>query len=178
MIPQPGGGDTPWRRGVSQSCRTTASSCPTRSGGGRAVGHGWCRCSQRGGGWAGAGASGVQEPCQAEHRAPGKRVAAAGGAGSGWFVAGAGCEFGAGSGWPGPAERAGWAAATGGQGKWGRRWSGILGASPPREGERVSMAYRIRLLLDRWNLWPRLTMYREWRGGAGREDRPTMRRSE
>ncbi len=43
-----------------------------------------------------------------------------------------------------------------------------LGASPPREWERASVAYRMRLLfLDRWNLWPWLTRYREWRGARG-----------
>jgi hypothetical protein len=31
-----------------------------------------------------------------------------------------------------------------------------------------SLAYRMRLLtLDRWNLWPRLTLYRHWRGRHG-----------
>lgn len=41
-------------------------------------------------------------------------------------------------------------------------------AKPPREGEKASVAYRIRLLrLDRWNLWPRLTKYRHWRGPNG-----------
>jgi hypothetical protein len=31
-----------------------------------------------------------------------------------------------------------------------------------------SLAYRMRLLtLDRWNLWPRLTLYRHWRGRNG-----------
>ncbi len=40
-----------------------------------------------------------------------------------------------------------------------------LEASPPREGEHQSLAYRLRLLfLDRWNLWPRLTRYRKWKG--------------
>ena len=41
-------------------------------------------------------------------------------------------------------------------------------AGPPKEGERASLAYRLRLLfLDRWNLWPRLTRYRTWRGPQG-----------
>lgn len=41
-------------------------------------------------------------------------------------------------------------------------------AKAPREGEKASVAYRIRLLLlDRWNLWPRLTTYRRWRGPHG-----------
>ncbi len=38
-------------------------------------------------------------------------------------------------------------------------------AAPPRDGEHQSLAYRLRLLfLDRWNLWPRLTRYRKWKG--------------
>jgi len=41
-------------------------------------------------------------------------------------------------------------------------------AGAPRPGEHASLAYRIRLLfLDRWNLWPRLTRYRTWRGPEG-----------
>ncbi len=43
-----------------------------------------------------------------------------------------------------------------------------LEASPPQEGEHQSLAYRLRLLfLDRWNLWPRLTRYRKWKGPKG-----------
>ena len=43
-----------------------------------------------------------------------------------------------------------------------------LEASPPQEGEHQSLAYRLRLLfLDRWNLWPRLTRYRTWKGPKG-----------
>ena len=43
-----------------------------------------------------------------------------------------------------------------------------LEASPPREGEHQSLAYRLRLLfLDRWNLWNRLTRYRSWKGPQG-----------
>jgi len=43
-----------------------------------------------------------------------------------------------------------------------------LQASPPREGEHQSLAYRLRLLyLDRWNLWHRLTRYRSWKGPKG-----------
>jgi len=43
-----------------------------------------------------------------------------------------------------------------------------LEASPPREGEHQSLAYRLRLLfLDRWNLWNRLTRYRSWKGPKG-----------
>jgi hypothetical protein len=41
-------------------------------------------------------------------------------------------------------------------------------ARPPREGEKASVAYRLRLLLlDRAELWPRLTRYRTWRGQGG-----------
>lgn len=41
-------------------------------------------------------------------------------------------------------------------------------AKAPREGEKASVAYRIRLLLlDRWNLWLRLTTYRRWKGPKG-----------
>jgi hypothetical protein len=40
-----------------------------------------------------------------------------------------------------------------------------LQADSPRSGEQATVAYRLRLLsLDRWNLWPRLTRYRTWRG--------------
>jgi hypothetical protein len=43
-----------------------------------------------------------------------------------------------------------------------------LAASPPGTGEKATAAYRLRLLfLDRWNLWPRLTKYRTWRGPNG-----------
>src|SRR5207302_10658325 len=43
-----------------------------------------------------------------------------------------------------------------------------LEASPPKEGEHQSLAYRLRLLfLDRWNLWNRLTRYRSWKGPKG-----------
>lgn len=43
-----------------------------------------------------------------------------------------------------------------------------IGASPPGEGEKATIAYRLRLLfLDRWNLWPRLTRYRTWQGPRG-----------
>jgi len=43
-----------------------------------------------------------------------------------------------------------------------------LDAKPPREGEKASIAYRLRLLfLDRWNLWQRLTCYRTWQGPQG-----------
>jgi transposase-like protein len=41
-------------------------------------------------------------------------------------------------------------------------------AAAPRPGEQATLAYRLRLLfLDRWNLWPRLTRYRRWRGPDG-----------
>src|SRR5205085_10741880 len=40
-----------------------------------------------------------------------------------------------------------------------------LEAAPPKKGSTASLAYRLRLLLlDRWNLWSRLTRYRKWRG--------------
>lgn len=43
-----------------------------------------------------------------------------------------------------------------------------IGAAAPSAGEKASVAYRLRLLLlDRWNLWPRLTRYRTWRGPNG-----------
>jgi transposase-like protein len=43
-----------------------------------------------------------------------------------------------------------------------------LEAAPPQEGEHQSLAYRLRLLfLDRWNLWHRLTRYRQWKGPKG-----------
>jgi transposase-like protein len=43
-----------------------------------------------------------------------------------------------------------------------------LKARPPGKGQRASVAYRLRLLLlDRWNLWARLTRYRTWRGPEG-----------
>ena len=42
------------------------------------------------------------------------------------------------------------------------------GATPPKKGERASLAYRMYLLfLDRWNMWPRLTRYRTWKGPNG-----------
>ena len=41
-------------------------------------------------------------------------------------------------------------------------------ARPPAQGERWSLAYRLRMFtLDRWELWPRLTRYRTWVGAAG-----------
>jgi len=41
-------------------------------------------------------------------------------------------------------------------------------AVPPRPGESMSVASRLRLLyLDRWNLWFRLTRYRSWKGPKG-----------
>ena len=43
-----------------------------------------------------------------------------------------------------------------------------MGATPPKKGERASLAYRMYLLfLDRWNMWPRLTRYRSWEGPNG-----------
>ena len=37
-------------------------------------------------------------------------------------------------------------------------------ARKPAKGKRFDVAYRLRnLLLDRWNLWPRLTFYRTWK---------------
>jgi transposase-like protein len=42
------------------------------------------------------------------------------------------------------------------------------GAIPPQKGKSASIAYRMRnLFLDRWNLWPRLTFYRTWKGEDG-----------
>ena len=41
-------------------------------------------------------------------------------------------------------------------------------ADAPRPAEHASLADRLRLLfLDRWNLWPRLTLHRTWRGPEG-----------
>jgi len=41
-------------------------------------------------------------------------------------------------------------------------------ARKPARGKRFDVAYRLRnLLLDRWNLWPRLTFYRTWRDEYG-----------
>jgi transposase-like protein len=41
-------------------------------------------------------------------------------------------------------------------------------AAPPSKGEKATAAYRLRLLLlDRWNLWRRLTQYRHWQGPNG-----------
>jgi transposase-like protein len=43
-----------------------------------------------------------------------------------------------------------------------------LAAPTPAKGERMSLAYRLRLFsLDRWTLWGRLTRYRTWAGPAG-----------
>jgi transposase-like protein len=42
-------------------------------------------------------------------------------------------------------------------------------AQPASRGKPASVAYRLRnLLLDRWNLWPRLTFYRSWKDPTGR----------
>lgn len=41
-------------------------------------------------------------------------------------------------------------------------------APAPREGEKATMWYRMRLLaLDLWNNWPRLTLYQRWQGSDG-----------
>jgi hypothetical protein len=41
-------------------------------------------------------------------------------------------------------------------------------ATQPGKGEKATAAYRLRLLLlDRWNLWRRLTRYRHWQGPNG-----------
>jgi transposase-like protein len=41
-------------------------------------------------------------------------------------------------------------------------------AAPPGQGERATVAYRLRLMyLDRWSLWRRLTRYRTWQGPKG-----------
>jgi hypothetical protein len=41
-------------------------------------------------------------------------------------------------------------------------------AAPPSDGEKASVAYRLRLLfLDRWKIWRRLTRYRPWQGPQG-----------
>lgn len=43
-------------------------------------------------------------------------------------------------------------------------------AKPSPKGKPASLAYRLRnLLLDRWNLWPRLTFYRNWKDSTGHE---------
>jgi hypothetical protein len=43
-------------------------------------------------------------------------------------------------------------------------------AKPSPKGASASLAYRLRnLLLDRWNLWPRLTFYREWKDATGHQ---------
>jgi transposase-like protein len=43
-----------------------------------------------------------------------------------------------------------------------------IDATPPRPGEKATLAYRLRLLfLDRWSLWRDLTRYREWTGPQG-----------
>lgn len=41
-------------------------------------------------------------------------------------------------------------------------------AKPPGQGEKATIACRLRLLfLDRWSLWRRLTRYRVWKGSKG-----------
>jgi hypothetical protein len=43
-------------------------------------------------------------------------------------------------------------------------------ARKPGKGMKYDVAYRMRnLLMDRWNLWPRLTFYRNWKDEAGNE---------
>jgi transposase-like protein len=43
-------------------------------------------------------------------------------------------------------------------------------ARKPGKGKKYDVAYRIRnLLMDRWNLWPRLTFYRNWKDENGNE---------
>jgi transposase-like protein len=43
-------------------------------------------------------------------------------------------------------------------------------AKPSPKGKPASLAYRLRnLFLDRWNLWPRLTFYRNWKDAKGCE---------
>jgi transposase-like protein len=42
------------------------------------------------------------------------------------------------------------------------------GAAPPVQGQKATVAYRLRLMyLDRWNLWRPLTRYRTWQGPKG-----------
>jgi hypothetical protein len=47
----------------------------------------------------------------------------------------------------------------------------MVAAPPKRDGDgkvEMTLAYRLRLFsLDRWNLWPRLTLYRTWRDEDG-----------
>ena len=43
-------------------------------------------------------------------------------------------------------------------------------ARKPGKGKKYDVAYRMRnLFMDRWNLWPRLTFYRNWKDEAGNE---------
>jgi hypothetical protein len=43
-------------------------------------------------------------------------------------------------------------------------------APRPRKGQKHSVAYRMRnLFMDRWNIWPRLTFYRNWKDACGTE---------
>jgi transposase-like protein len=43
-------------------------------------------------------------------------------------------------------------------------------APAPAPGRQAGIAYRLRMLtLDRWELWPRLTRYRDWRGADGEQ---------
>jgi transposase-like protein len=44
------------------------------------------------------------------------------------------------------------------------------GARKPGKGKKHDVAYRMRnLFMDRWNLWPRLTFYRNWKDEDGNE---------
>jgi transposase-like protein len=44
------------------------------------------------------------------------------------------------------------------------------GARKPGKGKKYDVAYRMRnLFMDRWNLWPRLTFYRNWKDEYGYE---------
>lgn len=50
-----------------------------------------------------------------------------------------------------------------------KMYEGYARATPSKSGKSASTAYRIRnLLLDRWNLWPRLTYYRTWKDPEGK----------
>ena len=43
-------------------------------------------------------------------------------------------------------------------------------ARKPGKGKKYDVAYRMRnLFMDRWNLWPRLTFYRNWKDEDGNE---------
>ena len=43
-------------------------------------------------------------------------------------------------------------------------------ARKPGKGKKYDVAYRMcNLFMDRWNLWPRLTFYRDWKDEGGNE---------